>query len=196
MACSHIWADTLTLKNEEGSQFRIQINKLSPKDQIFARSQQRSTINPGTTTKSTVSPELEKLFGKSVINAKKKRISTKKLTGKKIGIYFSAHWCPPCRTFTPHLVQVYNELQEAEKPFEIVFVSSDRTEKDMMSYMKETKMPWLAVRHRSQQAESLAKRFNIRGIPSLIIVDEKGRLLSAHGRGDVSSGGASAFDKW
>lgn len=34
--------------------------------------------------------------------------------------------CPPCRQFTPVLASIYNELQTMNKPFEIVFVSSDR----------------------------------------------------------------------
>ena len=27
---------------------------------------------------------------------------------KLIGFYFSAHWCPPCRLFTPVLAEFYN----------------------------------------------------------------------------------------
>src|SRR6476620_6397892 len=26
------------------------------------------------------------------------------------GLYFSAHWCPPCRKFTPQLVAYYNQI--------------------------------------------------------------------------------------
>jgi nucleoredoxin len=49
------------------------------------------------------------------------------LNGKAlVGIYFSAHWCPPCRGFTPVLKDTYDELKEQNKGFEIVFVSSDR----------------------------------------------------------------------
>ena len=44
------------------------------------------------------------------------------LQGKKfIAIYFSAHWCPPCRRFTPMLVQSYTQMKEAGKNVEIVF---------------------------------------------------------------------------
>eukprot|EP00884_Botryococcus_braunii_P006330 jgi/Botrbrau1/15699/Bobra.4_1s0072.1 len=42
-----------------------------------------------------------------------------------IGLYFSAHWCPPCRRFTPKLVETYKSLKAAGKQFEIIFISSD-----------------------------------------------------------------------
>ena len=31
---------------------------------------------------------------------------------KAVGFYFSAHWCPPCRQFTPKLGEVYKQAQE------------------------------------------------------------------------------------
>ncbi len=32
-------------------------------------------------------------------------------TARYVAFYFSAHWCPPCRSFTPQLVQTYNHLR-------------------------------------------------------------------------------------
>jgi len=62
--------------------------------------------------------------------------------GKTVGIYFSAHWCPPCRGFTPKLAEFYKKRHN-EKNFEIVFVSSDKNEDEFQTYRKE--MPWLAL---------------------------------------------------
>lgn len=62
---------------------------------------------------------------------------------KAIGIYFSAHWCPPCRGFTPKLAELYREAQKESLPFRIVFVSSDRDEEAFKEY--HATMPWLAV---------------------------------------------------
>ena len=60
-----------------------------------------------------------------------------------IGIYFSAHWCGPCRKFTPVLSKTFNEIKAAGKRFEIVFVSSDRDEASMRAYFAD--MPWLCL---------------------------------------------------
>ena len=55
--------------------------------------------------------------------------AAEKLNGKKYKLlYFSAHWCPPCRGFTPELAKTYAKLKADGKDFELVFVSSDRSE--------------------------------------------------------------------
>jgi len=60
------------------------------------------------------------------------------------GIYFSAHWCPPCRGFTPELAKFYKQMKEkVGDKLEIVFVSSDRVEAEWKQYFAE--MPWLSV---------------------------------------------------
>jgi thiol-disulfide isomerase/thioredoxin len=51
-----------------------------------------------------------------------------------VALYFSAHWCPPCREFTPLLRQVYSNLIESGKPFEVVFISADKSEQEFDNY--------------------------------------------------------------
>ena len=97
------------------------------------------------------------------------------LAGKDLVLfYFSAHWCPPCRQFTPMLKDFYEVrininitmdmvmlilvLQEVEG-LEIVFVSSDRSPEDMLSYMKESHGDWLAVEHDSVVANGLKQKY-------------------------------------
>merc|ERR1712156_407388 len=89
------------------------------------------------------------------------------LEGKDLVLfYFSAHWCPPCRQFTPMLKDFYDEVEGLE----IVFVSSDRSPEDMISYMKESHGDWLAVEHNSNLANDLKQKYGISGIPSLVVV--------------------------
>ena len=60
-------------------------------------------------------------------------------------LYFSAHWCPPCRSFTPVLGTWYSKLTSGslKGKLEVVFLSSDQSEEEFDSYFKT--MPWCAL---------------------------------------------------
>ena len=46
-----------------------------------------------------------------------------------LGIYFGAHWAPPCRLFTPALIEFYQNVNDkGKKKIEIVFCSNDGNE--------------------------------------------------------------------
>jgi nucleoredoxin len=111
--------------------------------------------------------------------------TTDALKGKVIGLYFSAHWCPPCRGFTPKLAEAYKTYQEKGLPFEIVFVSSDKDEKAFNEYHGE--MPWLALPFAERDLKAtLSKRFKVRGIPTLVILDADGSIITTDGREAVT----------
>lgn len=115
-----------------------------------------------------------------LISAKgKKEISFKKegASPKYTAIYYSAHWCPPCRAFTPKLVQWYNKFQPKHKDFQLVFISSDKDEAAMLEYMTETKMPWPAVKF-GEKEKTVVGKFAAGGIPYLVLVDENGKDLT------------------
>ena len=143
--------------------------------------------------KSKDSASATDLFEGPLLDAKGTEVSKDALTGKTIGIYFSAHWCPPCRTFTPKLVKFRDANK---KDFEVVFVSSDRSPKAQLDYMKETGMKWYTMPHRSSAANALAKKYGVRGIPALIIVSPEGKTITKNGRGDVSSNAGGALKAW
>ncbi len=92
-------------------------------------------------------------------------------------LYFSAHWCPPCRTFTPKFVDFYN-TQGGGTHFQAVLISSDKSESEMFAYMRETRMPWPAVRFESESAESLKETYSGNGIPRLVLVDRHGTVIA------------------
>merc|ERR1712216_147840 len=107
------------------------------------------------------------------------------LKGKVFGLYFSAHWCPPCRGFTPQLAEWY-KLHLKAKGLEIVFVSSDRDEAAFKDYFGE--QPWLALDYADRKRkEQLSNCFGVRGIPSLVIIDKDGSVITKDGRAAVSS---------
>ena len=59
------------------------------------------------TKKSGDSGSLEDLVGNVLVkkNGSKLKNMTPLTKNECIGLYFSAHWCPPCRKFTPILKQ-------------------------------------------------------------------------------------------
>lgn len=115
--------------------------------------------------------------------------------GKVIGLYFSAHWCPPCKGFTPKLVETYNKIKAAGKDFEIIFVSSDR---DMTSFTEYYgTMPWLAIPQGDRRKEALSKLFEVEGIPALVLIDgETGATITAKGRAAVGGDPEGAEFPW
>ncbi|GMF54853.1 unnamed protein product [Phytophthora fragariaefolia] len=105
------------------------------------------------------------------------------LAGKKvIGLYFSGHYCPPCRKFTPLLSQVYEEIKEAgHTDFEIVFVSSDKEEPKFVEYYEE--MPWIALPYARRDLKlELCEKFGVKTVPTLIFFNEKGEMVEREGR--------------
>ena len=111
-----------------------------------------------------------------------------------VGIYFSAHWCPPCRGFTPQLATAYKTWKAEGKSIEIIFVSSDRSDDQFEDYFKE--MPWLAVpRSDSTTKGKLSNEFGVRGIPKLVIL-KNGAVVDGEARGTVMQKGAKAIDGW
>ncbi len=102
---------------------------------------------------------------------------------KYIALYYSAGWCGPCRQFTPDLVKFYNEMKPSHPEFEIVFMSEDQGASAMEKYMSEMAMPWPAMRYSAVKGSRLAK-FAGRGIPCLVLLNEKGELLSHSYEGD------------
>ena len=57
------------------------------------------------------------------------------LAGKRfVALYFSAHWCGPCRKFTPLLSVCYEDQPEKDE-VEVVFVSSDHDVEGFDEYL-------------------------------------------------------------
>jgi len=98
---------------------------------------------------------------------------------KLIALYFSAHWCAPCRKFTPELVDYYNRVATQHPEFEIVFVSFDKSQFAMETYMREANMPWPAVDFPKIGGKEAIRKYAGDGIPCLVLVDATGKVISS-----------------
>jgi thiol-disulfide isomerase/thioredoxin len=128
-----------------------------------------------------------------LISARGESVPVAALTSSIVGIYFSGHWCGPCRRFTPELVRAYDELRQQGRAFEIIFVSSDRDAASFDDYS--ATMPWLALDYADRAGKArLATQFGCKGIPMLVLVDgSNGRVISTQARKTISEQGAKAW---
>jgi len=89
--------------------------------------------------------------------------------------YYTASWCPPCQKFTPSLVQFYN--QNKNNDFEIVLISSDKSEADMTRYAVAKKMPWPQLKFDKVSSFKQAFPNGLRGIPGIMVTDLEGNII-------------------
>ena len=125
---------------------------------------------------------MEALFGSAeLLGPGGGKTTVSALASKEVvALYFSAHWCPPCRGLTPKLAEAYKTIA-AHRSFEVVFISSDRDEAQFESYHKE--MPWLALPFAERDLKKkLSKQFKVSGIPALILLEgATGKVISKDG---------------
>ena len=92
---------------------------------------------------------------------------------KLLAFFFSADWCPPCKGFIPHLIDLFDYANQREepsadiatvRPFEIIYVSSDNKEEQMHQHLK-TVGNWLYLAFDDPRAKLIAAHFNVKGVP-------------------------------
>ncbi|RCK78001.1 MAG: Thioredoxin [Candidatus Ozemobacter sibiricus] len=132
-------------------------------------------------------------FPDGLLDPEGNKVEPDVLNGKLVGLYFSAHWCPPCRMFSPMLV-AFRDAHTSD--FEVVFISSDKNREAQFEYMKEVGMKWYTLEHRSEAANALAQKYGVRSIPTLIILGPDGKTITEDGRADVTKKPDSCLADW
>ncbi|MEM8866812.1 MAG: thioredoxin-like domain-containing protein [Verrucomicrobiota bacterium] len=176
---NEVGSRTVTLENKAGKTIDFPISDLKPSDQAYIR-EWRATQDaaPSSDAAAFERTDFAKLVYSELVYSKGKRLASFSPeptdSPKYFAFYRSAMWCPPCRSFTPDLVDFYKKQKRADAPFELIFISSDRSEDDMAEYMDEYEMPWPAFAY--GENKSIVAR-NGTGIPNLIVTDADGNKL-------------------
>ena len=119
---------------------------------------------------------------KTLVGADGKAVPVASLVGKTLALYFSASWCPPCKRFTPKLVETYEALQQAhpDGDVEFIFVSLDSDKTFFKEYHGH--MPWPALPYDVAQdwGRRLQTFFGARGVPWLVTIKPDGTVANAN----------------
>jgi len=124
-----------------------------------------------------------------LINAQNETVDANAaLSGKVVGLYFSGSWCSPCKEFTKTLKATYQTLLGSDKPFEVVLVPVNDASHAAYEYL--STQPWLSVPpDAALRLTRIISSAEIQAVPTLLIYDEKGELITPHGTARLSQPG-------
>ncbi len=112
-----------------------------------------------------------------------KATSVSGLKGKVVLIDFWATWCGPCVREIPNVKAAYDNLHP--KGFEIVGISFDKDKEALTKFVAQHKMTWPQYFDGKGWENDFGRKFNIRSIPTMWLVDKKGNLRDLDGRSDL-----------
>ncbi|MFA6174787.1 MAG: thioredoxin-like domain-containing protein [Kiritimatiellales bacterium] len=119
------------------------------------------------------------------------------LSGKIVAFYFSSL---KFHAFTPRLIEFYSGCKQTGADFEVIFVSNDASETEMMQCMKDADMPWPAAPYDSAAAKALKQikknELKVKGLPGALVIVRDGQVLTETGKQDILDAGSDAYKKW
>ena len=145
---------------------------------------------------SSIYSQMEDLFGTDPVISKTGEVNPQDAlsSAKVVCVYFSMHNCPPCREFTPLLASLYTEFNESEKQIEVVFVSGDKTQEEFDKYYAE--QPWIALPRGDKRLPNLAKKFEVKGVPRLVVLKKDGTVINNSAVQKVTEEGPGAIEEF
>ena len=140
--------------------------------------------------------DMYKLFGQVFLDNKMEIVKDNKevFDCTLLGILFSAGWGSPCRIFYKDLINIYNQMNDGEKIFEIIQISFDAKEEDFKKAI--SGLPWKFLPLKFSGIEELKKKYNVLTIPKFFPIDKTGKSLSDTGREDLLEYGVDICEKW
>jgi len=139
-------------------------------DKELARYGKKLAAKPETTESDLVGKPLE-IAGNT---ADGKAFAWEKYRGKVVIVDFWATWCGPCRKEMPNVKALREKLKD--RGFDVVGVSVDKDLEALDTYLQENDIPWETLA--GDEASELAEKYGVRGIPTMMLIDQKGNVVA------------------
>lgn len=118
-----------------------------------------------------------------------KKFDWSQYRGKVVLVDFWATWCGPCVAELPNVKENYDKYHG--KGFDVVGISLDEDRDALKDFVKEREIAWVQLFEPEKDNQGwehpMAKRYGVSGIPTTILVDKRGKVVSLSARGEELS---------
>ena len=97
-------------------------------------------------------------------------------------IDFWASWCMPCRQEMPFMIELYEKYKE--QGLGIIGISLDKDAIQWQAAISKLKIPWPQMSDLKGWENEAAREMSVSAIPHVIVVNQKGRIVSRGLRGE------------
>jgi peroxiredoxin len=108
----------------------------------------------------------------SVLDLRGQRQTLKQYRGRIVVLHFWASWCPYCRGEIPKLLEVHHG---SEQGVTVLAVSVDRDLSQLQAFVEQAALPYVVISDAHGES-SLARAYDVRGIPVTYLLDPDGRI--------------------